>query len=71
MSDEEEFTPEEQITIETALAEIKIASPVLGDLLSWVAHNDEYDEEEFTQCLGFCYSYARSINPNLEESSGS
>lgn len=67
MTDEEsDFTEHEKVNIETALAEIKLANPVLYDLLSWVAHNEEYDEDEFSQTLGVVYSFARSKNPTME-----
>lgn len=53
--------------MEAALAEIKFHNPVLYDMLSWVAHNDEYDEEEFSIVLGVAYSFARSQNPTLDQ----
>jgi hypothetical protein len=67
---DEEFTPEEKINMESALAEIKLADPVLFTLLSWVAHNDEYDEEDFAHVLGVVYSFARSTNPSMEKMEG-
>lgn len=52
--------------METAIAEIKLHNMVLYDLISWIAHNDEYEEEEFTTILGAVYSFARSQNPTLD-----
>lgn len=68
MDDEEgEFTPQERNRLESVMAEIKFASHDLHDLLQWIAHNDEYDEDEFVQVLGPVYSFARAKNPSMKE----
>lgn len=61
-----DFTPQEELSIQTVLAEIKMRSIDLHDFLMWVGNNDEYDEEEFAQCLGPVYSFARATNPTME-----
>lgn len=61
-----DFTPTERLSMESVLAEIKLRSQDLHDLLEWIGNNDEYDIDEFNVVLGAVYSFARATNPSME-----
>jgi hypothetical protein len=63
---DEEITPEQENKMSAIMAEIRLAHPELAEFLVWVAHHEDYSEEEFMEHLGAVYSYSRAKNPSLE-----
>lgn len=57
---------EEDLQLEMALAEVRLASSDLADFLVWVAQQDDL-EEEFPFILAGVYAYARKSNEQSAE----
>ena len=60
--------------IEAMVMEIHFADPGLDDFVRWIAHNEDFEDEELTVVLSAVYTYAKSKNTvdgEAEEEDGS
>lgn len=55
---------------EALLMEIHMAAPELDDFVTWVATNEDFEDEELSTILSGVYSYARAKNDTGEEEDG-
>lgn len=54
------------VDIEALVMEVHMAAPELDDFLTWVAQNEDFEDDELTVILAGVYSYARAKNDPQE-----